>query len=103
ICGLYSTGAEAKPELLNESLCGEIAERVAGLPGSEPPLRRGRTVVLPYVPHELAALADELTAAEPALDVRLHAYVTGVAVGGGAGAVGAIGSVEGVRLATWEG
>jgi hypothetical protein len=111
ICGLYSTsaasapsatGAEAKPELLNEGLCAEIAERVAGLPGSEPPLRRGRTVVLPYVPHELAALADELTAAEPALDVRLHAYVTGVAVGGGNGA-GAVGNVEGVRLATWEG
>src|SRR6185436_3864730 len=94
ICGLYTTGAaDTAPALLNEGLCGEIAERVASLPGSEPPLRRGRTVVLPYVPHELAALADDLTGAEPALDVRLHAYVTGVAMGGG--------GAEGVRLATW--
>ena len=102
ICGLYLTGPAAPgstggdaPERLNDGLAGEIADRIERLPGSEPPLRRGRTWVVPYVPHELMALADDLTRAEPNLDVRLHAYLTGVAV--------AAGAVRGVRLATWEG
>jgi hypothetical protein len=95
VCGLYLTRVEGPPELLNDGLAGEIADRLAGLPGSAPPLRRGRTFVLPYVPHELAALADDLTTAEPMLDVLLHGYVIGVGV--------VDGRVEGVRVATWEG
>ncbi|MEO6028477.1 MAG: FAD-dependent oxidoreductase [Candidatus Binatia bacterium] len=95
VCGLYLTRAEGPPERLNEGLTGELADGLARLPGTEPPLRRGRTFVVPYVPHELAGLADDLTAAEPALDVRLHAYLTGVTTGAGA--------VTGVRFASWEG
>lgn len=95
ICGLYLTRAAGSPELLNEGLAGEIADRLTRLPGSEPPLRRGRTFILPYVPHELAALADDLTAAEPTLDVLLHGYVVGASVTDG--------RIDGVRLATWEG
>src|SRR5829696_9820429 len=77
VCGLYSTGA-GTPERLNDGLASEIADRIEALPGSAPPRRRGRTWIVPYVPHELMALADELTAAEPGLEVRLHAYLTGV-------------------------
>lgn len=95
VCGLYLTRASGAPERLNDGLAGEIADRIEGLPGSEPPLRRGRTFVVPYVPHELMALADDLTAAEPGLDVRLHAYLTGVAVTERA--------IRGIRFTTWEG
>ncbi len=82
VCGLYLTRTEGPPERLNEGLAGEIADRIEALPGSTPPLRRGRTFVVPYVPHELAALADDLTSTEAALDVRLHAHVTAVGARG---------------------
>ncbi len=95
VCGLYLTRTEGSPERLNDGLVGEIADRIEALPGSEPRLRRGRTFVVPYVAHELAALADDLTAIEPALDVALHAYVTSVATEHGA--------VTTVGLASWEG
>ncbi len=95
VCGLYLTRAAGPAERLNDGLTGEIADRLAALPGSEPPLRRGRTLVVPYVPHELAGLADELTGAESGLDVRLHAYLTGVATDAG--------RVTGAVFATWEG
>ena len=61
VCGLYPTGGGTPPERLNDGLAGEFADRLAAKSGTEPPLRRGRTWVLPYVPHELAAVADELT------------------------------------------
>jgi hypothetical protein len=95
VCGLYLTRPDGPPERLNDGLPAEIAERVIRLPGSEPPQRRGRTFVVPYVPHELAALADDLTTAEPTLDVLLHGYVVGIGTSGG--------RVDAVRFATWEG
>jgi len=94
VCGLHLTGGDA-PERLNDGLAGEIADRIERLPGSEAPLRRGRTWVVPYVPHELAGLADDLTRAERNLDLRLHAHMTAVDVGSA--------GVCGVRFATWEG
>jgi hypothetical protein len=102
VCGLYPAGSPAPnhtgggaPERLNDGLAGEIADRIERLPGSEPALRRGRTWVVPYVPHELAALADDLTRAERNLDVRLHAHLIDVDA--------AAARVRGLRLATWEG
>jgi FAD-dependent oxidoreductase family protein len=95
ICGLFLGGTSGTPERLNDGLTGEITDRIARLPGSAPPLRRGRTFVVPYVPHELAGLADALTGAEPALDTRLHAYLTAVTTSTGA--------VASVRFQTWEG
>lgn len=95
ICGLYVTRTDGAPERLNDGLPGEIADRIEDLPGSEPPLRRGRTFVVPYVPHELAALADDLTGAEPDLAVRLHACLTDV----GADASG----IVAVRFTTADG
>src|SRR5688572_13791825 len=47
VCGLYLTGTSAPAERLNDGLAGEIADRIERLPGSEPPLRRGRTWVVP--------------------------------------------------------
>jgi len=96
VCGLYLFRPDGPPERLNEGLPSEIADRIERLPGSEPPLRRGRTIVVPYVPHELAALADDLTGAVLGLDVQLHTYLTGVGVAGGT-------TVDSVRFATWEG
>lgn len=78
VCGLYLGRPDGGGDRLNGGLVGTIADAIENLPGSESPLRRGRTIVVPYVPHELAALADDLTAAEPALAVRLHAHVVGV-------------------------
>jgi hypothetical protein len=95
VCGLFLTRTDGPPERLNDGLAGEIADALARLPGTEPPLRRGRTFVVPYVPHEVAGLLDALTAGAPNLDVRLHAYLTGVATGDG--------TVAAVRFATWEG
>ena len=50
VCGLYLTRTAGPPERLNDGLAGEIADRIEALPGSEPPLRRGRTWIVPYVP-----------------------------------------------------
>ena len=95
VCGAYLARSEGPPERLNDGLAAEVVDRLAGLPGTEPPLRRGRTFVVPYVPHELAALADELTGVERTLDVWMHAYVVGVGVRAG--------GIECVRVANWEG
>jgi hypothetical protein len=73
ICGLYNTSSEGAPRPLNEGFADEFARRLASLPGCEPPLRRGRTFVLPYSPFAFACLADDLTRAESRLDLHLHA------------------------------
>jgi hypothetical protein len=73
ICGLYNTSSEGAPRPLNEGFADEFARRLAPFPGCEPPLRRGRTFVLPYSPFAFACLADDLTRAESRLDVHLHA------------------------------
>ncbi|MEB2283614.1 MAG: hypothetical protein B6D46_15210 [Polyangiaceae bacterium UTPRO1] len=78
ICGLYLAGADGGAERLNGGLAGELADAIERLPGSAPPRRCGRTVVVPYLAHELAALADDLVAAERRLDAHLHAHVDGV-------------------------
>ena len=83
ICGLYGTTARDEPELLNGGFAASFAERLSGMPGCRGPVRRGRTFVLPYTPFAFACLADELTVAEPALDVHLHAALTGVTIGDG--------------------
>ncbi|MCC6765361.1 MAG: FAD-dependent oxidoreductase [Deltaproteobacteria bacterium] len=97
VCGLYLAHADGRSERLNAGLAGEIADAIERLPGSAPPLRRGRTIVVPYLPHELAALADDLTDAEPMLDVRLHAYVAGVERDGAAVAAVRFADADGTR------
>jgi hypothetical protein len=94
ICGLYRDSATGAPEPLNEGFPEDFARRLAAMPGCASPVRRGRTFVLPYTPFAFACLADEIAAAEPNLDVRLHAYLAGVEAGPG--------RIESLRIATWE-
>jgi hypothetical protein len=94
VCGLYHTGADGPPRPLNEGFADAFARRLAAMPGCAPPVRRGRTWVLPYTPLAFACLADALTAETPGLDVLLHAYVVGAEAGAR--------QVQAVRVATWE-
>jgi FAD dependent oxidoreductase len=94
ICGLYQTSASGSPEPLNEGFAETFAQRLITMPGCQKPVRRGRSFVLPYTPFAFACLADELTAAVAALDVYLHAYLTGVDARSG--------RIEALRVATWE-
>ncbi|MEO8084178.1 MAG: FAD-dependent oxidoreductase [Ardenticatenales bacterium] len=93
VCGLYPAGAAAVPRLLNDGVAGEVEARLRAT-GAEP-LRRGRTVMLPYVPLALATILDDLAASEASLTVSLH--TTCAAVDGTAD------RVEHVRLVGWRG
>lgn len=93
VCGLYRTGPGDPPALLNAGVAGEVAAALAARGAGW--VRRGRTVVVPYVPHELAALADALAAGERGLDVSLHTTCVGVAAAGD--------RIAGLRLLTWRG
>jgi hypothetical protein len=93
VCGLYATGPAEPPGLLNEGIAGEVARGLVAR-GSAP-LRRGRTVVLPYVPFDVACLADELAARERSLVTSLHTTCTGVAT--------AADRIGGLRLLGWPG
>jgi hypothetical protein len=93
VCGLYASGPSGPPRLLNEGVAGEVA---AGLEARGfVPVRRGRTIVLPYVPLGFASLLDELVGAERALAPMLH--TTCAAVDATAGAI------EAVRVVGWGG
>jgi hypothetical protein len=78
ICGLYRTSATGIAEPLNEGFADAFARRMMKAPGCGPPVRRGRTYVLPYTPFAFACLADELASSAPLLDVYLHAYLVGI-------------------------
>jgi FAD dependent oxidoreductase len=94
ICGLFHTAASGPPEPLNEGFPELFARRLAGMPGCDKPVRRGKTFVLPYTPFAFACLCDELAAGAASLDVYLHAYLVGVDTAGE--------RVEALRVATWE-
>jgi hypothetical protein len=94
ICGLYLTTQSGPPAPLNEGFSELFARRLAAMPGCEEPTRRGRTFVLPYTPLAFMALADELTAPVPSLDVYLHTYLVAVERSRD--------RIEALRIATWE-
>jgi hypothetical protein len=94
VCGLYHAASSCRPEPLNEGFPEMFARRLAGMPGCEKPVRRGRTFVLPYTPFAFACLCDELTADVLRLDVYLHAYLVGVDTAGP--------RIEALRVSTWE-
>ena len=94
VCGLYRTVASGPPQPLNDGFPQTFAERLAAMPGSSAPVRRGRTFVLPYTPFAFACLADEVTAETRGLDVYLHASLVGVETGGAC--------IEALHLGTWE-
>jgi len=78
VCGLYRTSLAGPPEPLNEGFPESFARRLMRASGSDNPVRRGRTYVLPYAPFAFACLADEVTVSAPGLDVYLHAHVVAV-------------------------
>src|SRR4029077_6255527 len=94
ICGLYHTASSGPTEPLNAGFAETVAQRLWSTPGCSPPVRRGRTHVLPYTPFAFACLADELTASVGDLDVYLHAFLAQVETGAG--------RIEMLHLATWE-
>jgi hypothetical protein len=93
ICGLYRTGPGGPPVLLNEGIAGEVAAELVAR--GNVPLRRGRTIVLPYAPLELATLADALVLCERARTTSLHTTLAGVD--------GVSGRIESLRLFGWRG
>jgi hypothetical protein len=94
ICGVYYSSPAGLPEPVNEGFVLDFARRLAGMPGCDKPLRRGRSYVVPYTPFAFACLADELTASVAGLDVYLHAYLVDVTT--------AARRIEALRIATWE-
>ena len=94
ICGLYHGSSSGELEPINEGFAEAFARRLSAMPGCQKPVRRGRSMVLPYTPFAFACLADELVAAVAPLDVYLHAYLVGVDTGPA--------RIAGLRITTWE-
>lgn len=76
-CGLYLLRAEAGAVLANLGFPAEMAGRMIAATGMGP-LRMGRVDVLPQHPVEFVRIADELVAAEPLVELRLHTEVTAI-------------------------
>lgn len=76
-CGLYLLRAEPGAVLANPGFPTEMAERMIAATGMGP-LRMGRVDVLPQHPVEFVRIADELVAAEPLVELRLHTEVTAI-------------------------
>ena len=76
-CGLYLLRDEAGAVLANAGFPQEMAERMIAATGLGP-VRMGRVDVLPQHPVEFVRIADELVAAEPLIELRLHTEVTAV-------------------------
>ena len=73
-CGLYLLRKEAGAVLANPGFPEEIAARMIAATGIGP-RRMGRVDVLPQHPVEFVRIADEMTVAEPTLEVRLHSTI----------------------------
>ena len=76
-CGLYLLRAEPGAVLANPGFPSEMAGRMIAATGMGP-LRMGRVDVLPQHPVEFVRIADELVAAEPLVELRLHTEVTAI-------------------------
>lgn len=76
-CGLYLLREEAGAVLANHGFAAEMAGRMMAATGMGP-VRFGRVDVLPQHPVEFVRIADELLAAEPRVDLRLHTEVTAI-------------------------
>ncbi|MEO8616326.1 MAG: FAD-dependent oxidoreductase [Luteolibacter sp.] len=76
-CGLYLLRDEPGAVLANSGFAAEIAGLMVEATGIGP-VRMGRVDVLPQHPVDFVRIADELVAAEPSLELRLHTEVSGV-------------------------
>lgn len=82
LCGLYVVREDGQLEVANEGVPLEVLERLKSNGGAEGSVRMGRVQVVPHDPWALALLADEMTQeCGSALQVWLHAELTGVAGG----------------------
>lgn len=79
-CGLYLLRDEPGAVLANPGFPTEMAERMIAATGMGP-VRIGRVDVLPQHPVEFVRIADELIAAEPLIELRLHTEVTSISRG----------------------
>lgn len=76
-CGLYLLRDEPGAVLANPGFATEMAERMVAATG-QGPIRMGRVDVLPQHPVEFVRIADEITAAESALETLFHTEVLSV-------------------------
>ncbi len=76
ICGLYRLRDAPGAIIAHRGFPGEFAARLIETGGATGPVRIGRVDVLLAQPAMVAALADQLTAAEPLLTVRFHTELT---------------------------
>lgn len=76
-CGLYLLRDEPGAVLANPGFAEEMAGRMIAATGIGP-VRMGRLDVLPQHPVEFVRIADDLISAEPLLELRLHAQMTGI-------------------------
>jgi hypothetical protein len=76
-CGLYHPDTSHPPRIANLGLPQEIERRMRERTGVEP-VRMGKVYVLPQNPEDYASLANELTDAEPLLDVWFNCSCIGI-------------------------
>ncbi|NQX02331.1 FAD-dependent oxidoreductase [bacterium] len=76
-CGLYLLRDEAGAVLANPGFATEMAGRMIAATGIGP-ARMGRVDVLTQHPVEFVRIADELIAAEPWIELRLHSEVAAI-------------------------
>jgi hypothetical protein len=77
-CGLYLLRDEPGAVLANQGFAAEIAGKMIAATGIGP-LRIGRVDVLPQHPVDFVRIADAMIAAEPSLELMLHAEASAVA------------------------
>ncbi|MEM7167663.1 MAG: FAD-dependent oxidoreductase [Planctomycetota bacterium] len=95
ICGLYlGDEGEGTATFVDDGFPVEFAEALQSRTGLAAE-RFGRVFALPYAPPALQRTADEICAAEPNLEVRLHTTLTAVDSNDT--------HVHAVRLLSWEG
>lgn len=81
ICGLFLLRDDEQQVWANGGFARHFAERLLASGGAREPVRMGRVVVMPHDPAAFAALADEMAAEAPELEVWMHAEIVSVADG----------------------
>ena len=76
-CGLYQIRDEPGAVIANPGFAEEMADRMIRATGRGP-VRMGKLDVLPQHPVEFVRIADDLVAAEPLIDLRLHTELAGI-------------------------
>lgn len=83
VCGLYRLREEPGALPAHAGFPTELAERLMQAGAAVGPVRMGRMDVLPHTPPGFAAVADQVAAECPSLEVRLHTELASVSQAGG--------------------